>query len=323
MENVIHRIALDLTGPDMCPMIEAQRGDSARTLIISLTQGGRPYWIDEGLTAALFATKPDGNPLFNACTIEKNRIRYDFTPQTANVAGAFDCEIWLVAGDKREMTTPRFTIAVDERMRTDDVIPESAPEYTAITEMVAAGTAMIEELREALAGLEGVEEILAQARAALEDAEAAASHAEDSEAAARGHARTAADAAADALGFAGQANSASQQSSKYAYEALQHRQAAEEAAKEAKEAAGVGTGGNGSGQNPSQGGGLSAAAAGLLITILRNVVPYKPLAPEIDALEAALRQGETPAEGVTQTGSLLTIISGVAATQDVSALNIA
>lgn len=123
MENVTHHLTLDLTGPDLCPMIEVQRGDSARTLVISLTQGGRPYWIDEGLTAALYATKPDGSPLFNACTIEKNRIRYDFTPQTANVAGAFDCEIWLVAGDKREMTTPRFTIAVDERMRTDDVIP--------------------------------------------------------------------------------------------------------------------------------------------------------------------------------------------------------
>ena len=195
MENVIHQLTLDLTGPDMCPMIEVQRGDSARTLIISLTQGGRPYWIDEGLTAALFATKPDGNPLFNACTIEKNRVRYDFTPQTVNVAGVFDCEIWLVAGDKRELTTPKFTIAVDERMRTDDVIPESEPEYTAITEMVAAGTAMIEDLREALEGLVGVEEILTQARVAAEAAS-------NSEAAAEGLARTAADAAADALGYA-------------------------------------------------------------------------------------------------------------------------
>lgn len=249
MENVIHYLTLDLTGPDMCPMIEVQRGDSARTLIISLTQGGRPYRIAEGLTAALYATKPDGNPLFNACTIEKNQIRYDFTPQTANVLGVFDCEIWLVSGDKRELTTPKFSIAVDERMRTDDVIPESEPEYTAITEMVAAGTAMIEELREALAGLEGVEEILPQARAAAEAAS-------NSEAAAKGHAKTAAKAAEDALTLAGQANSASQQSNKYAYEALQHRQAAEAAAKRAEEAAanpGQGDG-SGSAQNPPQDG---------------------------------------------------------------------
>lgn len=264
MENVIHRLTLDLTGPDMCPTVEVQRGDSARSLIISLTQGGRPYWIGEGLTAALYATKPDGNPLFNACTIEKNRIRYDFTPQTVNVAGAFECEIWLVAADKRELTTPRFTIAVDERMRTDDVIPESEPEYTAITEMVAAGTAMIEELREALAGLEGVEEILTQARAAAEqasqDKEAAnqaANTAAGHAAAAGGHAKTAADAAADALGSAGQAYSASQQANKYAAEALGHRQAAEAAAKRAEDAAAnPGQGGNGSGQNVTYGSGL-------------------------------------------------------------------
>lgn len=260
MENVIHYLALDLTGPDMCPMIEVQRGDSARSLVIALTQGGRPYWIDEGLTAALYGKKPDGNPLFNACTIEKNRIRYDFTPQTVNVAGAFDCEIWLVAGDKRELTTPRFSIAVDERMRTDDVIPESAPEYTAITEMVAAGTAMIGELREALAGLEGVEEILTQARAAAEAAS-------DSEAAARGHAKTAADGAANAQTLAGQAYSAAQQSNKYALEAQGHREAAEAAAKEAKEAAAnlPQGGGNGSGNAP-----LSAEEKTLILTLFRN-----------------------------------------------------
>lgn len=269
MENVIHRLTLDLTGPDMCPMIEVQRGDSARSLVISLTQGGRPYWIDEGLTAALFATKPDGNPLFNACTIEKNRIRYDFTPQTVNVAGVFDCEIWLVAGDKRELTTPKFTIAVDERMRTDDVIPESAPEYTAITEMVAAGTAMIEDLREALAGLEGVEEILAQARAATEaasgsekaaaesaqNANAAAEVAEEAQEGAAAERAAAETAAADALGYAEDAEAHATAARKSEdnsrlnlHEAEVAAQMAQAAAKRAEEAAAnAGQGGGGAG----------------------------------------------------------------------------
>ena len=90
----------------------------------------------------------------------------------------------------------------------------------------------IEELKDPV-----VEAMMAEVRAL---AEAAA----DSAAAARGHARTAAKAAEDALALAGQVSSASQQSNKYAYEALQHRQAAEAAAKEAKEAAaGMGQGG--------------------------------------------------------------------------------
>lgn len=86
-------------------------------------------------------------------------------------------------------------------------------------------------------------------------------------------------------------------------------------------------GGADSGQNPSQGGGMSAAAASLLITILRDCATYSPQTANIDALEALLTAGAAPDapphEGVTQTGSVLTITSGVAATQDGSTLNIA
>lgn len=90
----------------------------------------------------------------------------------------------------------------------------------------------LEELKDPV-----VEELMQEVRTLAEAAS-------NSEAAAGGHARTAAKAAEDALTLAGQASSASQQSNKYAYEALQHRQAAEEAAKKAEEAAaGAGQGG--------------------------------------------------------------------------------
>ena len=218
MENVIHRLTLDLTGPDTIPRVEVQQ-DNARSLSISLTQGGRPYWIAEGVTAVFSGRKPDGKPLFNSCAIEKNRVVYDFTPQTSNVAGIVECEILLYSGDERILASPRFELAIDELIHRDGDVPESAPEISALTRMVAAGTAMIEDLREALGELEGVEEILTQARAAAEAAG-------NSEAAAEGHAKTAADAASDALTLAGQARSASQQANKYAYEASQSAQSA-------------------------------------------------------------------------------------------------
>jgi hypothetical protein len=176
-----------------------------------------------------------------------------------------------VAGDKRELTTPRFTIAVDERMRTDDVIPESEPEYTAITEMVAAGTAMIEELRKALVGLEGVEEILTQARAAAEEAVDAASRAADSE---QGAARAAeearrtaanvvnlagaaADSAVQAEGSAQAANRAYVETEQIVAHAEDARAEAETAAREAREAAeeaknAAGSGGGGAGYVASE-----------------------------------------------------------------------
>jgi hypothetical protein len=169
VENVIHRLTLDLTGPDTIPRVEVQQ-DNARTLVISLTQGGRPYWIAEGVTAVFSGRKPDGKPLFNACTIEKNRVRYDFTDQTTNVAGIVECEILLYSGDERILASPRFELAIDELIHTDGDVPDSAPEISALTQMVAAGTAMIEDLRAALGELENVEEILTQARAAAQSA---------------------------------------------------------------------------------------------------------------------------------------------------------
>ena len=194
MENVIHRLTLDLTGPDTIPRVEVQQ-DNARSLSISLTQGGRPYWIAEGVTAVFSARKPDGMPLFNGCTIEKNRVRYDFTDQTTNVAGIVECEILLYSGDERILASPRFELAIDELIHRDGDVPESAPEISALTQMVAAGTAMLEDLAAALGELEGVEEILTQARAAAEAASG-------SETAARGHAKTAENAAAGALASA-------------------------------------------------------------------------------------------------------------------------
>ena len=83
--------------------------------------------------------------------------------------------------------------------------------------------------------------------------------------------------------------------------------------------------GNGSGQNSNSG--LSPAAARLLITILRDCPTYHPQTANIDALEALLAAGATPdappPAGVTQTGSVLTITSGVTATQDGDTLTIA
>lgn len=252
MENVIHRLTLDLAGPDTIPRVEVQQ-DNARTLVISLTQGGRPYWIAEGVTAVFSARKPDGNPLFNACTVEKNRVRYDFTEQTTNVAGIVECEILLYSGDERILASPRFELAIDELIHRDGDVPESAPEIGVLDQMIARGTAMLEDLQAALEELGGLDDLLAQVRALAEAAS-------NSEAAARGHAKTAADAAADALGSAGRAYESEQNAvtawgdARVQAETAQGYAIRAEAAAERAEAAANGSqgGGNESGQNHVQ-----------------------------------------------------------------------
>ena len=83
-----------------------------------------------------------------------------------------------------------------------------------------------------------------------------------------------------------------------------------------------------SGGNANQSGGMSATASALLITILRNAVYSTDQSANITALEAALATGgeevpDAPETGVEQSGSILSIVSGVTVSQTGSVLAIA
>ena len=175
MENVIHRLTLDLAQCGNAPYIAVRRGDSARTLLVSLAQNGRPYRISEGVTAVFSARKYDGVPLFNACTVQNNAVYYDFTGQTTNVAGPVSCEIQLYGGDKRLITSAKFSLLVEDTEHQEGDIPDSSPEYTALTELVAQGTKLIENLNGILEALEPLRSEVVQA---VQDAQAAAEKAE-------------------------------------------------------------------------------------------------------------------------------------------------
>lgn len=177
MENVIHRLALDLERPGSSTCLTVRRGDSARTLVVTLSQGGRPYRISDGVTPVFYARKSDGVPLFNHCTVEQNTIRYDFTGQTTNVVGPAECEIKLYGPDMELLTSAPFDLMIEDTIQQEGDIPDSSPEYTALTELVAKGTALI-------GNLEGLSEellpIADEVRRNAHDAETAAMKAADS-----------------------------------------------------------------------------------------------------------------------------------------------
>ena len=102
-------------------------GDTKSRLHILLTDGGVPYFIEDGCRAVFVATKPSGATLANDCIIEDNSIiRYDFTEQTANEKGVIKCEIRLYDIEGRTLTTPRFIMVVDPRVVYDsNVISKS------------------------------------------------------------------------------------------------------------------------------------------------------------------------------------------------------
>lgn len=164
MENAMIRLTLDVQDLDSGVTVNARKGETARTLVVSLTNRGSPYEIADGCTVAFSARKPDGNPLFNACDHGGSTVRYDFTGQETAVEGTVACEIQVYGPDNKLLVSPRFDLYVADKIQQDGDVPESGAEFTALTEMVGRGAELIGELEDGATGV----------RAMLNDAEAAA-----------------------------------------------------------------------------------------------------------------------------------------------------
>lgn len=275
MERALTYITLDVQKIDSGQLIKVKRGDSARRLVVSLTNRGRPYIPGEGVTAVFYERKPDGNPCFNGCEIDGCTVTYDFTGQTTNVVGLAACEIRLYDAGGQLLTSPRFEMLVDATEYQEGDVPDSSPEYTALTEMVAKGTELIRDLTDVQAGLEPILDAAIKAASAAErsaavseasanlaklaaqrsdaDAQAALRAAEEagnSAADATAQAGAAADSAFQAEGSAQAANQAYVEAERMTTRAETARAAAQTAAEEARTAAeeaknAAGTGGSG------------------------------------------------------------------------------
>lgn len=149
MNDSIKRISLDIHKPSSNETVNAKRGDTARKLYISLVEGGIPYIISEECYAVFTAKKPDGNVVYNNCSIENNTIIYEVTEQTVAVEGRVNCEIKLYGADNKVITSSKFTILVYGTVYNEGDEVESSDEFSALTQMVVEAQQATEEANNA------------------------------------------------------------------------------------------------------------------------------------------------------------------------------
>ena len=116
------------------------RGDTARTLFISLSDGALPDFIEDGCLAKLEILRPTGTRLETFCPIENNAtVVYEFSQNgnTAAVEGIHDCAVVLYDAEGHRIGSPRFTMIVSDRIINSDDINLSDDDVTAVDAMVA------------------------------------------------------------------------------------------------------------------------------------------------------------------------------------------
>lgn len=143
MNYATYRASLDIHASGSQAVLHAKKGETKRRILITLTERGKPYLIGSDCRAVFTAKKPDGNKIFNDCTIEGNIICYTFTAQTTVVAGRLDCEIRLYGADNALIISPGFDLIVDAPVYEDGDVIESGTEVSALTALVSETNTLI------------------------------------------------------------------------------------------------------------------------------------------------------------------------------------
>lgn len=150
MNTAVYYLSLDIHESNAQAALRVKKGDTARKLVISLTENGKPYEISNDCRAVFTARKPDGHLLYNACAVQGNRIVYALTVQTANVVGEVCCELRLYGADFALITSPRFLLLVDDTVYSDGDLVESSAEFSELTRLLNQVEMLRKEIEEAL-----------------------------------------------------------------------------------------------------------------------------------------------------------------------------
>lgn len=149
MQKVVHRLRLDLERPGIQAVSYMRKGDTlSRRMVLSLYEQGKPYRIEDGVTARIRGKKSDGTILYNDCFVQDNCIVVDVTTQMLAALGEVECELNLYGTSNALLTTPRFSIVVEDVLLADGQL-ESQNEFTAMTKATEEMKSLYETVDEA------------------------------------------------------------------------------------------------------------------------------------------------------------------------------
>lgn len=121
-------------------------GDTAREWHISFADGGKAFFIEDGVLAKLEIKRPSGTFINEFCPIKNNTtVVYSFSQNTSTAAraGLHECNIVLYSPEGLTIASARFAMVVSARAINSDDINLSDEDLTAIDAIISAEAARV------------------------------------------------------------------------------------------------------------------------------------------------------------------------------------
>lgn len=141
--NSSFRFSLDMHSTQSQISIPVTVYDTARVLLISLSDGASPFFIPDGCLALFSCKRPTGTVFESYCAIENNSvIKYEFSQDGDKIAvltpGLYNCSIILYDAEGAVITSPRFSLVATERVVTNDDVDYTDDDRTAMELILAS-----------------------------------------------------------------------------------------------------------------------------------------------------------------------------------------
>jgi hypothetical protein len=146
--ELIKNIVIDIDGGTLTKIIAKQSDDKSRVLQFSIVNSGIPINLS-GHTVKIYASKPDGYPVFNNATIldaVNGVISIVLTNQILAVSGDVQCELVILNNNNTViLSTKIFVLSVLPCVRNDQAI-ESSSEFTALQKALEDADFLIQKV---------------------------------------------------------------------------------------------------------------------------------------------------------------------------------
>lgn len=124
LENISRHIILDVSKDRYVVVLVKQYDIDVREIIVTVTDNGKPYVIDNTIIPRIKGEKTDNTHIYNDCALlDSGEIKIDITDQMTSVAGMCKYELCLYdAETNKVLHSMNFIINVKESVFLEDEI---------------------------------------------------------------------------------------------------------------------------------------------------------------------------------------------------------